>query len=93
MDIDKEAEKLWKDSSMENWEEFKKLLKKSKAAYYKVVYTTKNLKKVEDLTKSFAEIYDSNEKLMTKVPIIIKNGKNVEGALIYLKGLKSLNRY
>ncbi|MGC8495678.1 MAG: hypothetical protein ACP5MX_00505 [Candidatus Micrarchaeia archaeon] len=87
--IEAMAETLWKDPSVENWEKFALVLRNSKAKYYKVFY--ESLRNSEDLTKSFARIYDSKMKPVAKVPIIIKKGKKVEGATIFLKGLNNAN--
>ncbi len=82
------AGKLWKEPSKKNWETFAKALGKSPIEYYKIVFANEGkLNKMQDLTKSYAELYDSKHKVVTKVPIFIKNGKKVDGATIYLMGL------
>ena len=86
------AEKLWKDQSDKNWNEFAKSLKKGNAKYYKVFFEKNKLKKVEDLKTSFAEIYDAKYRPLTRVPVFKGKGKNMEGATIYLKGLQVNNR-
>ncbi|MGC8680414.1 MAG: hypothetical protein ACP5T6_03955, partial [Candidatus Micrarchaeia archaeon] len=67
------------------------VLKKSKAKYYKVVYT-KSLGSKEDLRKSYAELYDSKYKLIAKIPIFKEVKGGVEGATINLEGLLNANK-
>ena len=87
------AERLWDSSSEENWLEFAKALKNSKARYYKVVFGNKGkLTKVQELTKSYAQIYDAKHNPMAKIPIFKTKGKKIEGATIYMKGLEVSNR-
>ena len=74
-----------------HWEAFRKYLLKSKAKYYMVFYP-KALKGKEDLTDAYVVLYDSRYLPMFKVPVIIKSGGKVEGATIYLMGLKVSNR-
>jgi len=83
------AEALWKDQSEDSWVKFSKALEKSDAKYYKIFYET--LKNSEDLTKSFARLYDSKMRPIAKIPIIRRKGKSIEGATIYLKNLKIAN--
>jgi hypothetical protein len=82
------AGKLWREPSKKNWESFAKSVGKSPVEYYKIVFANEGkLNRMQDLTKSFAELYDTKHKLVTKVPIFMKNGKKVDGATIYLVGL------
>ena len=90
--IIKIADMLQKEPNETNWERFAKALKKSGIKYYRIVYVS--LKNAEDLTKSYAELFDAKGKLVTKVPIFKRsNGKKVEGATIYLKGLLNINKW
>ena len=91
--IRKASESLWKDQSEKNWNAFSGAIKKGNARYYKVFFEKEaKLKKTEDLRKSFAEIYDSKYRPITRVPIFKGRGKNIEGATIYLKGLQVNHR-
>jgi len=91
-EIIKIADLLKKEPNEANWEKFAKAIKKSGVKYYRIVYVS--LKNAEDLTKSYAELFDAKGKLVTKVPIFKRgNGKKVEGATIYLKGLLNINKW
>jgi len=91
-EIIKIADALQKEPNETNWEKFAKALKKSGIKYYRIVYVS--LKNAEDLTKSYAELFDAKGKLVTKVPIFNRGkGKKVEGATIYLKGLLNINKW
>ncbi len=87
------ADALWKEPSEKNWKSFAATLGKSSVRYYKVIFANEGkLNKMQDLTKSFAELYDSKYKLVTKVPIFKKEGKKVRGSTIYLTGLQVSNK-
>jgi hypothetical protein len=87
------ADALWKEQSEDRWMEFAKALEGSNAAYYKVVFANEGkLSRMQDLTKSYAEIYDKEYRPITKVPIVKKEGKKVRGATIYLMGLRVSNK-
>ncbi len=86
------AEELWKSPTGSNWEKFSKVLPKSGLKYYRVVYQKKKLQKAEDLTKSYAELYDSKQKLVVKIPIFERKGAKAVGATHYLKGLLTINK-
>jgi len=91
-EIIKIADALQKEPNETNWEKFAKALKKSGIKYYRIVYVS--LKNAEDLTKSYAELFDAKGKLVTKVPIFKRGkGKKVEGATIYLNGLLNINKW
>ena len=91
-EIIKIADMLQKEPNETNWEKFAKALKKSGIKYYRIVYVS--LKNAEDLTKSYAELFDAKGKLVTKVPIFKRDsGKKVEGATIHLKGLLNINKW
>ncbi|MFP3278240.1 MAG: hypothetical protein RXO43_01595 [Candidatus Micrarchaeota archaeon] len=91
-EIIKIADMLQKEPNETNWEKFAKALKKSGIKYYRIVYVS--LKNAEDLTRSYAELFDAKGKLVTKVPIFKRGkGKKVEGATIYLKGLLNINKW
>jgi predicted phage-related endonuclease len=80
--------KLWKEQTKKNWEAFAKAIDKSPIEYYKIVFANEGkLNKMQDLTKSYAELYDAKHKIVTKVPVFMKTGKKVDGATIYLVGL------
>ena len=84
------SDALWKSPSKVNWEKFSKLLK-GRAVYYRVIFEHGKIKKNEDITKSFVEIWDSKRNVVCKVPLFLKDGRNIVGATIYLKGLQILN--
>ena len=83
---------LWKTQGKEQWERFAKGLKGSGLKYYRVVYANKRLTKAQDLTKSYVELYDAKQKLVTKAPLFEKRGAKVSGATYYLKGLLTINK-
>ncbi len=87
--LEEYANDLMSSPNEGNWLKFSAALKKSNAKYYKVEYET--LRNREDLTKSFAIIYDSKMKQIAKIPIMIKKGTRAEGAMIYLKELQNAN--
>ncbi|MGC8669692.1 MAG: hypothetical protein ACP5TL_00890 [Candidatus Micrarchaeia archaeon] len=90
LSINEIAEKLWQDPSEENWKAFYDVLNNSKARYYKIIYE-KKLGKSEDLTKSFARVYDAGLRPIAKIPIIKKSKNKIEGATIYLRNLHNAN--
>ena len=85
-------EQLNKEQSEKNWDKFAKELPKSKAKQYRVVYQKGNIAKSDDLLDSYAELFDSKDKMLGKVPIFLREGKKVRGATIYLKRLSNLNK-
>ncbi|MCL4373624.1 MAG: hypothetical protein M1360_01235 [Candidatus Marsarchaeota archaeon] len=87
--LDAIASALWSNPSDDNWKLLYNALKGSNARYYKIFY--ESLKNREDLTKSFARLYDSRLRPIARIPIIRRKGKGVEGATIYLKDLKNAN--
>lgn len=90
--IEKAVEALWKEQSEENWKAFAKALPKSGLKYYKVIYQKGKLTKAQDLTKSYAELYDSKQKPATKIPISMRKKGKIEGATYYMKGLLTINK-
>ncbi|MDE1850794.1 MAG: hypothetical protein KGH54_03310 [Candidatus Micrarchaeota archaeon] len=87
------AERLWKDQSEANWKALAASLKRGNVKYYKVFFEKKSkLNKIEDLRKSYAELYDPKYRSVAKVPIFKKGKGGMEGATIYLKGLMVNNR-
>ena len=85
--IDTIGNELWKDPSDKNWQRLSDLLRRGSIAYYKTVFGKGKLMNTQDLKNSYVELYDKKGALVTKVPIFKKNGKNLRGATIYLKGL------
>ncbi len=85
------AEQLWKEPEEEHWKEFSSELGKSKIKYYKVVFGDK-LSSEKGLKDSWAELYNDKYENVTKVPIFMNKGKQVEGATYYLKGLQVNNK-
>src|SRR5271155_3747807 len=86
------VEKLWKEPVEKNWKAFASSLKKSGIKNYRVNFQNEGkLNKVQDLAKSFVELYDAKYKLVAKVPVFMKNGKKLTGATIYLMGLQVVN--
>ncbi len=84
---------LWKEPNEKNWVSFSKALKGSGIKYYKVIFANAGkLNKMQDLAKSYVELYDAKYRLVNKVPLFMKTGKKIDGATIYLKGLQVSNR-
>jgi len=71
----------------QNWDKFKKLMKKDRARYYYVVHPH-GLKNKMNLKNAYAVIYDGKFRQMYKVPIIKKTKEGIIGATIYLKELE-----
>jgi hypothetical protein len=89
--LDNAINLLNSDPNENNWKAFSNVRKKNDVKYYKIVYSGK-LHGISGLKTSYAELYNSRYKLIGKVPIMIKNGKEISGATIYLKGLSILNK-
>jgi hypothetical protein len=85
------SEVLWKEPSDATWIMFVDALKKSNAKYYSITYPGKNLSKAQDLRKAYAEIYDSKNNVITRVPIYRVTNRKIEGATVYLSGLHNAN--
>ncbi|MHB1830201.1 MAG: hypothetical protein ACYCO0_02305 [Candidatus Micrarchaeaceae archaeon] len=91
--IQSAAEALWKEQNERNWKSMADALKKSGARYYRVVFANEGkLNKMQDLTRSFANLYDAKYRLIAKVPIFMRDKARVRGATIYLSGLQVLNK-
>lgn len=91
--IQKAADMLWKEQNENNWRNLANSLKRSGTRYYRIVFANEGkLNKMQDLTKSFANLYDAKYKLIAKVPIFMKVKERVRGATIYLTGLQVLNK-
>ncbi len=90
-EIDNIVDSLWSVNDVRNWDRFRKKLGSSSIRYYRVVFEH-GLRKADDMNKSYVELYDSKKKLVSKVPVAVRDGKNFEGALIYLKGLSNMNK-
>ncbi len=83
---------LNKNPTKATWEAFAKELKKSNIKYYRTMYINGKIKKVQDLKKSYAVLYDAKYKIVTKVPVYKTTSKGeIEGALEYLMGLLNAN--
>lgn len=83
---------LWKAPTEQNWEKFSKALRGSGVVYYKTMFANEGkLSKMQDLTKSSVQLYDSKFRPITKVPMFKKEGKSLRGATKYLEGLKVSN--
>ena len=86
------AKSLWSEQSEKNWKAFGAALKNSNVRYYRIIFANEgHLNKMQDLTKSFAELYDARYKLVTKVPIFKSEKNRIRGATIYLSGLQVAN--
>ncbi|MCL5099878.1 MAG: hypothetical protein M1158_02020 [Candidatus Marsarchaeota archaeon] len=83
---------LWEKPSEENWKKFAKTLPMSGLKYYKVVYQKGKLQRAQDLTKSYAQLYDSKQRPVLRVPIFEKRNGKVTGATYYIKGLLAVNK-
>lgn len=84
---------LWKAPDGKSWARLKKALRKSDILYYRVVFADEGrLGRAQDLTKSFAELYDAKERLVARVPVFERRGREIRGATAYLTGLHVLNK-
>ncbi len=91
--IQRAADLLWKEQNEDNWKNLADSLEKGRARYYRVVFANEGkLNKMQDLTKSFANLYDAKYNLIAKVPIFMRDKARVRGATIYLSGLQVLNK-
>jgi len=79
---------LWKNPIEDNWKKMIVTLKKNSAKYYKVIYSHKGLKKFDDLTESFVEIYNGRSVRIAKLPLFRNDKKRIVGALEFLKWFK-----
>lgn len=83
---------LWTEPSEKNWKLFASALKKSSVKRYRIVYEPGHLKTLQDLKKSYAELYTQNHKLVAKAPIFKLVDKKMLGTTIYLKDLLIINK-
>lgn len=79
---------IWKNPVEDNWNSVVVALKKNSAKYYKVVYSHRGLKKSDDLTESYVEIYDKRLSKIAKLPLFKKEGKQLVGSMESLKWLE-----
>lgn len=91
MDITEITNELNKNPSEKNWKRLNSALRKGKVEYYRVFFEKGKLKNTQDLRNSYVKLYDKKKNEMAQVPIFMKNGKEIGGATIYLKGLSILN--
>ncbi len=90
--IDKAVEGLWKSPNEKSWGAFRSALKGSGIVYYRVAYQDGGkLNRIQDIKKSFVELFDSKYNLKAKVPLFMNEGKGITGATKYLIGLKVIN--
>ena len=73
-----------------NWSSFRKSLPGSDIAYYHVVYPSR-VNGIDDLESAYIILYDSKYDRRFRIPVYVKDGVRINGALSYLKGL-SINR-
>lgn len=92
MDIEDISRELWKSPTSANWEKLSRSLPRSGIKFYRVVYQKGKIANKEDLRDSYVELYDSKERMVTKVPVFKREGKGIRGATIYLKGLLNTNK-
>ena len=84
---------LWKEQSEKNWKALASSLKNSSIKYYRVIFANEGrLNRMQDLTKSFAELYDAKHATVVKVPIFKREKNRIRGATIYLTGLQVSNK-
>jgi len=86
--IEKIQNDIWKNPIEDNWKQMIIALKKNSAKYYKVIYSHKSLRKFDDLTESFVEIYNGKLDKIAKLPLFKKGKKQILGSLEFLKWLK-----
>ncbi len=84
------ALRLFKDPRKVNWDVFANALKRDGARYYAVVFPA-SLGGKQDLLKAYAILYGKGRRPLYKVPIVIRNGKSIEGAMAMFADLE-LNR-
>ncbi len=90
--IEKAVAALWKKPSEENWKAFAKAMPRSGLRYYRVFYGGDKLKRAQDLKKYYAELYDTKQRLVTKIPIYKTANEKISGATYYMKGLLTINK-
>ncbi len=90
-EVVKAAERLWGGQSEENWRAMTKAISASDLKYYRIVFERDRLDRLEDLRRSYAELYDAKERAVARVPIFKSRGGKIEGATINLVGLSVLN--
>lgn len=78
---------LKENPTLNIWLEFAAELKNTNIKYYIITYTKGNLDTEQDLTRSYSTLYDEMGRAITSIPIYIKEGIRVRGALFFLKGL------
>ncbi len=91
-DIQDIVDALWKDQSEGHWKAFVKALPRSGLKYYKVVYPNGKLQRAQDLRKAYAQLYDSKQRPIVKIPIFEKKSGTVVGATYYMNGLLTVNK-
>ncbi len=90
--VDKAVEALWKSPNDKSWEAFHYALKGSGVVYYRVAYQNGGkLDRIQDIKKSFVELFDAKYRPVAKVPLFMNKGKSITGATKYLIGLKVIN--
>jgi predicted negative regulator of RcsB-dependent stress response len=86
------SKSLWSDQSTKNWKAFAAVLKtciKSDAVmYYRIIDSNKAGKK--DGSNTCAELLDTKERLIAKVPLLVVDKGKTADALVYLKGLSDI---
>jgi RNase H-fold protein (predicted Holliday junction resolvase) len=78
------------EQSESNWKSLASTLKKSGIKYYKVGYAA-SLDGESDLTKAHVKLYDKKHSEVYTIPLIVMDGKRIEGATRFLIGLE-INR-
>ncbi len=90
--ISKITGELGRSPTLENWERFRKTMGSYGIKYYSIKLLGQSIRGLEDLSNAYAELYDSREKHLFRVPIIMSSGKGVRGATSYLNDMLNLNK-
>ena len=69
------------------WLDFADKLKYTNIKHYSITYAKGKVDTEQDLTTSYATLYDEIGKEIISIPIYMKDGTQVRGALFFLRGL------
>lgn len=82
---------LQAEPNTENWLRFEEFLKKSSMKYYKIFFREGDISSEQDLTASYAALYDHKKKESARIPLVVrKSDGGIEGSLFFLRTLRRL---
>ena len=81
------CQKLRKDPSSKLWIEFSEQLRQTEIKHYRISYSKGKVDSEEDLITSYISLLDKDGEEVSKIPIYLREGTHVRGALYYLRGL------